>query len=94
MKRVIKGLLRRLGWELHRTETSRGSSMDDGLKWLADNGFEFGTVLDVGASDGRWSAECMEFFPEATYVLFEPQPVHSESLAGSRTNGGCVNRLS
>jgi FkbM family methyltransferase len=54
--------------------------MGDGLKWLADNGFHFSTVLDVGASDGRWSAKCMNFYPEARYALFEPQPTHSRAL--------------
>lgn len=54
--------------------------MNASLRWLAGNGFEISTVLDVGASDGRWSADCMMFFPDAAYVLFEPQPVHAEAL--------------
>ena len=80
MKRIIKRLLKQAGWELRRAGNMYGSSMGDGLKWLAEHGFHFNTVLDVGASDGRWSAECMAFYPEAKYVLFEPQPAHSKAL--------------
>lgn len=31
------------------------------------------TVIDVGASDGRWSAEMMSHFPKANYLLIEAQ---------------------
>ncbi len=31
------------------------------------------TVIDVGASDGRWSGEVMHFFPDARYLLIEAQ---------------------
>jgi FkbM family methyltransferase len=31
------------------------------------------TVIDVGASDGRWSAEMMQHFPNAKYLLIEAQ---------------------
>lgn len=51
-----------------------------GLEWLSLHGFHVKSVLDVGASNGCWSRECMRFFPEATYVLYEPQPVHSDAL--------------
>jgi len=74
------------GWELHRINNTTQmqlyprSSMTEGLKWLSIHGFDIKTVLDVGASDGRWSKECMNFFPQANYVLFEPQPFHSVVL--------------
>lgn len=89
MKLLIKNLLGRFGWALHRIENndppsplSLRSSMREGLKWLADNGIHVNTVLDVGASNGSWSVECMAFYPDANYVLFEPQPVHSAALDG------------
>ena len=59
--------------------TSR-PTMVCGLKWLYDHNFHIATILDVGASNGCWSMDCMEFFPDANYVLFEPQPVHSDAL--------------
>jgi FkbM family methyltransferase len=80
IRQVIKRVLAHAGWELRR-RTSRYSSMAGGLEWLADHALPFNTVLDVGASDGRWSLQCMDSFPEADYVLFEPQPAHTEGLA-------------
>ena len=39
------------------------------------------TVIDVGASDGRWSAAVMQYFPLATYLLIEAQKqVHGPGL--------------
>ena len=37
-------------------------------------------MLDVGASNGSWSRACMPFFPEAKFVLFEPQGAHDSAL--------------
>lgn len=80
MRHVINALLRSAGWELRRTALRTRPTMRAGLEWLSARGFRISTVLDVGASDGRWSADCMTHFPEATYVLFEPQPVHRRAL--------------
>jgi FkbM family methyltransferase len=38
---------------------------------LQARGFEARTVLDVGASDGRWSAMAAERFPKARFFLIE-----------------------
>ena len=88
MKQIIKNIVKKLGWELHRInktphriihEAPR-SSITGALNWLCGNEFHIKTVLDVGASNGCWSKSCMNFFPEAQYALFEPQPVHSDAL--------------
>jgi FkbM family methyltransferase len=51
-----------------------------GISTLHRFGFIPSTVLDVGASDGRWSELAMKFFPNARYILFEPQSCHSSGL--------------
>lgn len=38
------------------------------------------TVVDVGASDGRWSRGALEAFPSANYILFEPHHVFESAL--------------
>ena len=39
------------------------------------------SVIDIGASDGRWSAELMRHFPGASYLLVEAQEAaHGEAL--------------
>lgn len=79
MKTVIKSVLFFLGFEIRRTSSIR-NSMQKSLKWLKTNNFRINTVLDVGASDGRWSKDCMKYFPDINYVLYEPQPLHFVAL--------------
>jgi FkbM family methyltransferase len=43
------------------------------LQDLRRHGFVPKVVLDVGASNGVWSATCASVFPEADYFLVEPQ---------------------
>lgn len=43
-------------------------------------GVEPATVADVGASDGRWTRECMRIFPAAQYFLADPLPEHRAAL--------------
>jgi FkbM family methyltransferase len=50
------------------------------LARLKSRGVHVGTIIDVGASDGRWTSEAMEQFPGAHYLLFEAQPVHFPAL--------------
>lgn len=50
----------------------------DQLIELKKKGFNPSCIFDVGASDGRWSKAVMEYFPEATFHLFEPQVDTSE----------------
>lgn len=38
------------------------------------------TVIDVGASNGSWSAVAMRHLPQATYLLIEAQQIHKSSL--------------
>lgn len=44
------------------------------------NNIKINTIIDIGASDGRWSESIMHFFPKANYILVEAQSVHLEGL--------------
>ncbi|MDW8302852.1 MAG: FkbM family methyltransferase [Bacteroidia bacterium] len=50
------------------------------MKRSANRGIEIASVIDVGASDGRWSEICMVYYPEAKYLLIEAQQAHEEGL--------------
>jgi FkbM family methyltransferase len=39
---------------------------------LVEAGFLPSVIYDIGAADGRWSAEVAEIFPDARFHLFEP----------------------
>lgn len=55
-------------------------STDLALKKIAERGIQIGSVLDVGASNGMWSAVCERHFPKARYLLVEAQDYHREAL--------------
>lgn len=64
------------------------------MQRLQRNGVEFNSVIDVGASDGRWTELLLRRFPEPRYHLLEPKPEHQaalEEFAGSRPNVSVSN---
>ena len=78
LKHWIRSGLRRLGYDVHRLADA--SSMEEGLKrhsrWIPVR-----TIIDVGASDGRWSRMALSAFPEASCLLVEAQgEPHAEGL--------------
>jgi FkbM family methyltransferase len=40
---------------------------------LKARGVELHCIIDVGASDGRWTREVQQLFPKASYLLIEPR---------------------
>ena len=54
--------------------------MENALQGLSDRDHVFNTVIDVGASDGRWSAMSMKVFSNCSYLLVEANSVHQASL--------------
>jgi FkbM family methyltransferase len=74
--------MRRLGYEV----MPRGSSPTmDGALARASRRVEVRTVIDVGASDGRWSRGAMRHFPRAQYLLVEAQEAaHGDALRAWR----------
>jgi FkbM family methyltransferase len=51
-----------------------------GLKWLSQSEIPIGTILDVGAAYGAWSKKCFNFYSDADFILFEPNPGHQVAL--------------
>jgi FkbM family methyltransferase len=61
----------------------------DWLRRARDAGVVLRQVVDVGASDGGWTRECLRVFPDARYLLVEPREVHAAALSAltsSRSN--------
>jgi FkbM family methyltransferase len=56
------------------------STMRGAIRALAQRGYQINTIIDIGASDGRWSEDAMEFFPKAQYLLIEAQGFHEVNL--------------
>lgn len=56
------------------------ATMYSALKRSKERNIEINTVVDVGASYGVWSDECMKIYPEAFYFLIEAQEPHRKGL--------------
>ncbi len=42
------------------------------LRRARAGGIEPALIIDIGASNGQWTSECREIFPEARYLLVDP----------------------
>jgi FkbM family methyltransferase len=60
--------------------TLRSVSTDRALWRLAGRGLDINTVIDIGASDGRWSAVCEKHYPACYYQVVEAQAAHAQAL--------------
>lgn len=59
-------------------QSSRGGRVVQNMSRLCG---EINTIVDVGASDGRWSEGVRACWPKANYLLVEAQDIHRASLA-------------
>lgn len=75
MKALIQSLLRPFGLRLSRLDNLRGSDYGASVLFstLKNFGFFPRYVLDIGANHGKWTRTALNYFPEAEYVLIEPQ---------------------
>ena len=55
-------------------------SLSAALKRCKSRGLQVGTIIDVGASDGRWTMLAKKNFPESFCLLIEAQQEHQNAL--------------
>jgi FkbM family methyltransferase len=87
MKKTIKKILANFGLELKKINPNKiyisknkTFTMRSALIRCAERGIDINTVIDVGASDGRWSQLCLKTYPNANYLLVEAQKGHVNNL--------------
>lgn len=81
IKAAIKRALRAAGYVINPVGSPADrSTMEGAFRALHKRGHRFGTVIDIGASNGSWSADLMRYFPSCSYLLVEAQPVHEPAL--------------
>ncbi|ABQ27958.1 hypothetical protein [Geotalea uraniireducens] len=56
----------------HEQKAINAWTMTTALRRLYNQGFTVSTILDVGASDGKWTKDTLTIFSNAQYILFEP----------------------
>lgn len=78
---VDKMILNLLGTIASKIGIARDTlSLRAALKRCLGRGLHIETIIDVGASDGRWSLAAREAFPEAFCLLIEAQDGHNKAL--------------
>jgi FkbM family methyltransferase len=83
MKTLIIFILSKLGYQIQKISENKSDvlTMNGALERCVKRGLHVNTVIDIGASDGRWSKECMKFLPNARYLLIEALQAHKKNLA-------------
>ena len=80
IRRLLGRLPAPLGDRLSRYGAFHFLSTHAALGRAARRGVKVATVLDVGASDGRWSLDIRPHFPDARYHLIEANRHHAPAL--------------
>ncbi len=78
VKGIVRGAAAGLGYKISRIVPSGAGahgidSMEHFLRHLSRLGVRPRCILDVGANRGSWSALAVKVFPDAQFVLIEPQ---------------------
>jgi FkbM family methyltransferase len=84
LKRVLNDTLSRVGLRLVSSQWGPRGFLA-AFEKLAVAGFVPGEIIDVGAAKGLWTKECMQLFPDATYLLVDPLPSNVEALSALAT---------
>jgi FkbM family methyltransferase len=63
------------------------------LKNLKQRGILANTVIDIGASDGRWSNDIIHIFPQSQFFLIEANDFHKNGLESFKTKNNNVEYI-
>ncbi len=91
VKALVQKTLGRFGYRVSRISSApprvppvpdwtQQPTMTGALRRAQFRGVAVNTVIDVGASDGRWSEKCLQVFPDANYLLMEALAAHESKL--------------
>lgn len=82
IKKIISKIIRTAITDRECAENVAFSSMSTShaLKRIAERGTAIDSVLDVGASNGSWSLEARQCWPDAHYHLIEANEQHKPAL--------------
>ena len=75
--RCVNNILQKLGFNLSR---GPGFGMSDMLGRMKQHSLAVSSILDIGASDGKWSEEAMHHFQEARFLGIDPLAEREEYL--------------
>jgi len=93
IKEITSFGLRKLGYKIQKIEKHLDDdlfTMEAALQRCIGRGLTVNSVIDVGASDGRWSRMCMKYLSTAQYLLIEAQWEHKNKLDKFHTENNNV----
>ncbi len=79
-KRLIQSMLGQLGYRLVRVGDVPNLALEAALERVVSRDMPINTIIDIGASNGSWSKRVHSFYPDADYLLIDPNPVHEMAL--------------
>lgn len=74
---VVNRFLNRFGLQISRFGDT---SLQAAFERLSRRPVAVNTVIDIGASDGRWSEKIRRYYPAAYYMLVDVNPIHKAAL--------------
>lgn len=77
--KIANSFLRHFGAQITR-DTSHEFKMASAAQRITTHGIAINSVIDIGASNGKWSVEMMKIFPEASLLAVEPLLEREEEL--------------
>ena len=75
--RILNRLLHRFGFQISRYSST---SLQAAFERLAQRPVAVQTVIDIGASDGRWAEKIIRYYPQAFYMLIDANTVYRPAL--------------
>lgn len=76
--RVINSILKILGICIVKSDSD--FQMSSALKRICDHKIKINSVIDIGASNGKWSQDAMKVFPYAKFMAIEPLEERKKAL--------------
>jgi FkbM family methyltransferase len=97
LKSIIQNGFKTLGYQINKINKGTTLESDDSftmfgaLNRCIKRGLNVNTVVDVGASNGMWSRECLKQLPNSNYLLIEAHEPHREKLEKFKSENKNVN---
>ena len=76
---VVNSVLRRFGVRLVR-DNRDSFTMSSAIQRIVQHDIPIRSIIDIGASDGRWSIDTMRTFPRASCLAIEPLHERRDAL--------------
>jgi FkbM family methyltransferase len=82
-------ILSPLGIQIYKS----GMDMESAVRRMARSAAQVRTVVDIGASDGRWSKSAMPYFPQSRFVAVDPLAEREPKLKILKSSNPCFDYM-